>query len=380
MPLKINRWEVSPLVHIYLVFFFSMLAYNAIETFLPTHLKALGMDEFEISLAINSIYFTLFLFQPFAGSLADKFGRKRCLLLGLAAYPLYAFAVALSSQLSVLLLAGFVLGIGAALFWNAGIVYVFDASEPRFVGRAIGSFMMFPTVGAFFSGLLGAAMVKHFGFETNALAAGAVLVVTFSFAMLLKEEKRRAVTVPTKKIVEIKNVLLLLLMINLFTGIYLGVLRTYMPLYISSFGGTEMEIGVYKAIAAVSGLFYPLMGRISEANPLKTLLLALGIETFSLAGVAFAPSLSVLFAFFFLKSIASGLGMAAHTTLVGSLSEEHRGKFIGYTGLFSGFSGVAGAVLLANYAAQNMRIPFEACVLGYAIAFAVQVAVVKKWK
>src|SRR5574337_2206667 len=119
-------------------FFFSSL--NAFSL-LPLYIKTLGGTESQIGWVMGSYSLTAILGQPLAGALADRFGRKRFLLLGSAAGMLAAIGFALSTQLD----ARFVLfrimqGIGYSTFYIANLTLVSEMVPSSRRGEAVGLF------------------------------------------------------------------------------------------------------------------------------------------------------------------------------------------------------------------------------------------------
>jgi EmrB/QacA subfamily drug resistance transporter len=99
-----------------------------------------------------------------AGALADRFGRRRVLWLGVAAFGASCAWAALSSSPPLLIAARCTMGLGAALLYPTSlalIVHLFD--EPAERARAISIWVAGGTVGIILGPLAGGLLIDRFG-------------------------------------------------------------------------------------------------------------------------------------------------------------------------------------------------------------------------
>lgn len=116
-----------------------------------------------IASMISAIGFALGLF---AGSLADRFGQRRVLLLGLAALATGSFAGAAAPSGEAMLVARFVEGIGFTAVTITGAAIIVRVTSPADRRRALGIWSAYIPVG--FAGMLIAGALIHdaFGWRT----------------------------------------------------------------------------------------------------------------------------------------------------------------------------------------------------------------------
>jgi MFS family permease len=85
----IPRENVRSLVLLILAIFFWFVGFNAIETFFSSYgVVTLGVSESTASMILSAAYIAFILFSIPSGIIATRIGRKRTILIGLAAFTL----------------------------------------------------------------------------------------------------------------------------------------------------------------------------------------------------------------------------------------------------------------------------------------------------
>jgi DHA1 family tetracycline resistance protein-like MFS transporter len=160
-----------------LAVFVDMLGFGIILPALPFRAAHLGGGGAWVGAIITAYAVAQFVSAPVLGSLSDRYGRRRLLLLSLVGSALSLTVSGVAGTLVLLLIARFVAGgFGGAI--AVGQAYAVDLSEPRnrtralgMVGAAIGlGFVFGPAIG----GALSAAGV---GFTGICLAAAVIAVI-----------------------------------------------------------------------------------------------------------------------------------------------------------------------------------------------------------
>ncbi|MBI2902247.1 MAG: MFS transporter [Candidatus Methylomirabilis oxyfera] len=153
-------------------FFFSSV--NAFSL-LPLYIKALGGTVSQIGGIMGTYSLTAILAQPLAGALADRFGRKRFLLLGSALGVLAAIGFAFSSRLDFrFFLLRLIQGVGYSAFYISNLTIVADMVPESRRGEAVGLFGISGLITIALSPALGERLVQVSGFPAFFLAAAAV--------------------------------------------------------------------------------------------------------------------------------------------------------------------------------------------------------------
>jgi MFS family permease len=175
----------TALLVVCLAVFVDMLGFGIILPVLPLHAQALGGSGAWVGALLTVYAAAQFVAAPVLGSLSDRFGRRRLLLLALAGSAISLALTAYAGTLVLLLLARLVAGaFGGAI--AVGQAYVVDLTEQRDRTRALGlvgasvglGFVVGPGVGA---GLSGAG----FGFTGVCLAAAVLAAANLAVGLFL---------------------------------------------------------------------------------------------------------------------------------------------------------------------------------------------------
>ena len=164
-------------------FFFSSV--NAFSL-LPLYIKALGGTVSQIGGIMGTYSLTAILAQPLSGALADRFGRKRFLLLGSALGVLAAIGFAFSSRLDFrFFLLRLIQGVGYSAFYISNLTIVADMVPESRRGEAVGLFGISGLITIALSPALGEQLIQVLGFHTfflaAAAAAAAALLVSLAY-------------------------------------------------------------------------------------------------------------------------------------------------------------------------------------------------------
>lgn len=137
--------------------FMQMLDSTILNTSLPSIAKDLNESPLNMQNAIISYVLTLALFMPVSGFLADKFGTKKIFIVSLILFSLGSLLCSLAPNLTFLVIARVLQGIGGSLMTPVGklaLIKTFDKSEllkamnyaiiPALIGPVLG-----PLVGGY---------------------------------------------------------------------------------------------------------------------------------------------------------------------------------------------------------------------------------------
>jgi EmrB/QacA subfamily drug resistance transporter len=132
-----HRWAV--LVVVCASALFVNLDNTILNVALPTLVRKLDTSSSALQWIVDSYAMAFAGLLLVGGSLADRFGRKRLFLIGLAVFALGSIGAALSGSVNVLITFRAVMGVGAALTIPSSLSIVNDVfREPRERARAIG--------------------------------------------------------------------------------------------------------------------------------------------------------------------------------------------------------------------------------------------------
>ena len=137
--------------------FMQMLDSTVLNTSLPSIAKDLNESPLNMQNAIISYVLTLALFMPVSGFLADKFGTRKVFIVSLVLFSLGSLLCSLSPNLTFLVIARVIQGVGGSLMTPVGklaLIKTFDKNEllkamnfaiiPALIGPVLG-----PLVGGY---------------------------------------------------------------------------------------------------------------------------------------------------------------------------------------------------------------------------------------
>jgi EmrB/QacA subfamily drug resistance transporter len=186
-----RRWTILGILAI------SLLAVALDNTVLYVALRALadprqglGASQSQLEWAINA-YTLVFAGLLFSfGVLGDRYGRRRLLLVGLAVFGIASLACATAHDLTVLIAARALMGLGAAAIMPASLAIISIIFEPRDRGRAIGIWTGAIGIGVAIGPIVGGALLEHFWWGSVFLINVPVVLVAMATVAILVPESR----------------------------------------------------------------------------------------------------------------------------------------------------------------------------------------------
>ncbi|NLI91286.1 MAG: MFS transporter [Peptococcaceae bacterium] len=131
----------------------------------PVVTKVFGISVASAAFIGLVYYLTHIVAGPVWGNLADQFGRKKIVLLGVAIFAVSEFMAAVSPNFEFFLFARSVQGIGSGCVVSSGLAYAQYLFPPEKRGAALGTFSSIGTVGAAVGGIVGGNVVNSFGWQ-----------------------------------------------------------------------------------------------------------------------------------------------------------------------------------------------------------------------
>src|SRR5690348_11042100 len=146
----------------------SALAYALAQTTLvpalPDLMRGLHTDQSGVTWTLTSYLVAAAVFTPMLGRLGDIFGKRRLLVVSLAAFALGSVVAALSSHLWVVVLGRVVMGVGGGIF-PLCFAIIRDEFPRERIGRAVGLMSAIAGVGGGVGLILGGVLVDHVSYH-----------------------------------------------------------------------------------------------------------------------------------------------------------------------------------------------------------------------
>ena len=167
------------------------LEISSVPAILPTLEKVLHADFSALQWIMNAYTIAVTTVLMAAGTLADRYGRKRIFLIGISAFGLTSLIAGLAQDVSLLIAARFLQGMsgGVMLICQVAVLsHQFREGSAR--GRAFGWWGIIFGIGLGFGPVVGVAIVAAAGWQWVFLIHAVLAVVTVALAVTGVEESR----------------------------------------------------------------------------------------------------------------------------------------------------------------------------------------------
>ena len=352
--------ELYPL---YLAVFVAVLGFSLVAPIFPAYAMNLGASYTMLGVIVSIYGAVQLITQVPVGRLSDRTGRKRIMLLGLAAFtilpPLYIHADNAYFLLAVRSLGG----LGASAVWPIAMALIVDRADSKSRGAAMGwynaSFFSALALGPLMGGYLYERVGLYAPFYLWSLLGAASLIIVYW--RVVEPEKIRlqvGLDLPRKEGQLIATgygvTFLACCSVVLWSGVVGGFNFTMLPSFAAGLGFTATDVGlIYLVYGGSTALFNIYFGRQSDRGSRRWLIFAgclAGAVCFAMLDAAESLSLvALLFA-----GLGMGLGMAgpaAAALIADTTCAERRGEVYGIFNT-SRMAGVVAGPLLAGVAAD----------------------------
>jgi len=295
----------------------------------PLFAQTLGAGAVMVGLINSAFLLTTGVCAFPMGLLADRWGRKLVVTLGLLISLATSFLLAFSVAPWQLLLIYLFFGVGLAAIGPTLMAYVADLSPPSRLGRSYGAYTMFIYSGMSLGPALGGWLADWLGFRLLFVAAAVLVGLVFVLATALLPGSGKmphpvlaAPDPPPTWRQMFRNQALLGCWLITFGGCFgLGMFVTFAPLYMKEQSLSVGNIGLVFALqAAVNALSRIPFGRLSDRLARRWDQAILGFLLLGASLAAFGQVQTLLH--FLLVGALLGLAMGLGFTPVGALIAE----------------------------------------------------------
>jgi len=289
-----------------------ILGVSIISPVLPQYALSFSIPVALVGWAIAAFALARVVMDIPAGFLADRFGRKRNMILGLVLIILSAIGAGFADTYAWLIFARIVGGIGSALYMTAATTWVAQVSAGKSRGRYMSLYTGLVFAGTAFGPTIGGYTAAHFGLNAPFFAY-AVLGLAGLIATLPLKEQAAQSKMRMKDILSVlSNRPFMLVNCAVLAMFFLrvGVRSTLVPLYASlNLGLSEERIGILLTVAAVATALstFPsgwLSDRVGRKRPVMACLFLSGIAVLFIPSQGSLAGLMGIMAFY---GLATGL-------------------------------------------------------------------------
>lgn len=157
---------------------------TVVNVALPAIQRALYASVYQAQWVVESYALLLAALLLVGGALGDRFGRRRVFMLGVALFAAASIACALSHDVSQLIAARAVQGVGAAMLVPGSLALISASFAEDARGRAFGTWAAFSGITSAIGPLLGGYLIDHlswsWAFAINVPLAALVLAISWA--------------------------------------------------------------------------------------------------------------------------------------------------------------------------------------------------------
>jgi MFS transporter, ACDE family, multidrug resistance protein len=321
---------------------------------LPEYAKEVGVGVAMIGLLIAAYDFAEIVAKPVFGSIADRQGMKRTLLLGIGVF-IFASLLYLVVPPQWLLGIRFLQGVGAAALSAVSLALVGVYYEQN-RGRAYGIYNAIKGAGYVLSPLVGGLIIAQSHFSYIFVAAAGIGLLAFVLSLFLPNVKENVALDDDDDDFSLQSFISVfkdpklirwytIIVVNMF---FVSILFGFLPVRVYALQYSPVQTGLILSLVALSYLLIqPVAGYLADKTDVTTTIrVGLILSAVSIIAAPFVADLLLI-----LDAIIAGIGVGIvwtnTDTLVSQLAEEGKlGATVGAAGSFKEFGDMVGPILI----------------------------------
>ncbi len=327
--------------------------------FLPLFARELDQSGVLIGLVSSAWFISRIFTEIPSGMMADRFGRYRLMVGGLALSASGAFSCSMANTIYLLILGRALWGLGTSLFFMTSSAIIFDLFKSSRRGRALGTYQGTEFIGSFIGAPIGGYIATILDYRSVFLVSTLLAFCSFLIVLLSGGVQRRDVKnielSPVSSLREclpgFKKKTLTTIYINSFFRmlVMVGVAGTVFPLYLNLQLGVSVElIGLIISMKRAGMIVATVIsGYLSDRFGRKPII-ALGflLEASSLYAYTLFYTFDALLALGFLEGSSNGMILTSLMVLLSeAVPSKYRGSAIGMYRTFMDLGGFVGPLL-----------------------------------
>lgn len=342
--------------------FISNLHRFSVVPFFPVFMAKFGIGHAQVGLLLSSFLGSYALSQILTGYIADRYGGKKLLSIGLLLYGIFSFLFATSLNFVHVLVFRLLMGIANAAVFSSNIHIIVSTIEWKERGGAFGVFEASASLGGIFA-LLGLPLLSEIvGVDMSFIFASFLCFLNLFLVLIIfipreKQTQEGKISIGKMKKIIVEEKIWYLCGISILQIFVLYGFFSWLPTYLNTeIGFSIVEAGAIVSVSRFTALiFHPIAGKISDILGKRTPILFIGSSMYAIACLMllFFRNLDMLLVINFLF----GLGLSFTLTPFLSLSTE----------LFE--PGVTSTVTGLAVTSGQISSALSSTVLGYIIDF-----------
>ncbi|GBG11746.1 MFS transporter [Paenibacillus agaridevorans] len=364
---------------------------------MPKFMESLGITGGIVGLLVAAFSLTQLLFSPLAGRFADKFGRKRMIVIGMLVFALSEVLFGFAHSPALLFVSRLLGGISAAMIMPAVIAYAADittkeerATGMGYINAAITTgFIIGPGIGGY---------IAEFGIRVPFYSAGVAGVIAAILTFFVLQE-----SVPAKSAEDESGVpsadkahgslltqlrysyrepYFLSLIIVFVMSFGLANFETVFGLFVDhKFGLEPSDIAFIITFGSIAGAvvqvtaFGWILRRFGEQNVISVCLLFAGIFIFL---TLFVHRFWMIFAVTFIIFLAIDILRPAISTQMSMVAKDQQGYVAGLNSAFTSLGNIVGPIVAGFLFDLDINFPYAMACLILLVCFGMTLSARKR--
>jgi MFS family permease len=305
----------------------AMIGLGIIWPIIPVYAVELGAGGFLVGLIIASFNISRTLFNPLAGRLSDKLGRKNFITAGLLLYALVSVFYVVSTRAETLILVRFFHGMTSVLVVPIAMALAADIAPRQKLGLYMGTLNMSVMLGLGIGPVLGGMIQDHFGMDAAFYSMGGLAFLTCVLVMIfIHPDKRHHLSgknpgsISFKKMLGHRIVLGIFLM-RFFTASGQGAVYTFLPILALQLNLTSSQVGIILgANIFLIAFLQRFMGRLADRiNPKYFIISGTFASGLIVLWMPFVEGFTMILFLNILMGMANGLALPGGLVITGQL-------------------------------------------------------------
>ncbi len=350
---------------------------------MPKFMNELGIGGSTMGLLVAMFSLTQFLFSPYAGRLADTYGRKRMIVIGMLVFAFSEALFGIASSPLLLFVSRMLGGVSAAMIMPAVMAYAADITTDEERAAGMGYINASITTGFIIGPGIG-GYVAEFGIRAPFYAAGIGGVIAAGITLLFLKESLPAQSAPSDSAAapasapkiglltqlrrSYREPYFLSLIIVFVMSFGLANFETVFGLFVDhKFGFDPQDIAFIITFGSIAGavvqltIFSWILNRFGEKQVISVCLLFAGVFILM---TLFVHRFWLIFAVTFIVFLAIDILRPAIGTQMSRLAKDEQGYVAGLNSAFTSLGNIAGPIVAGVLFDRNINSPYTlACIV-----------------
>ena len=316
----------------------AMIGLGIIWPLIPVYAVELGAGGFLLGLIIASFNISRSLFNPFAGQLSDRWGRKKFMVTGLFVYAGVSVLYVLPSHAETLIFIRFFHGLASVLVVPIAMALAADIAPTQKLGLYMGTLNMAVMFGLGIGPVLGGTIRDHFGMDSAFYAMGALALLTCLLVVVfIPSDEQRQGAGESRNASSIRKMLAHRVVLGIFLMRFLtasgqGAVYTFLPILALQLKLTSSQVGiVLGANIFLIAFLQRACGVLADrVNPKYLIIIGTFASGLTVFGMPFVEGFRMILLLNILMGMANGVALPGGLVITGKL-----GRTMGMASLMS---------------------------------------------